>query len=204
MVDLFVALFGGLYYACKIGSEKSKSKAADKEATQRIENMRSDMRRFANKVIDEHLENEVDSFIKSGNVEAIYREVMPILSKIKGYENVTDTMSFIRNVYADRPTIKRALMAPHGKIPYDDAVYWMRSPGVCNEQEIIKWKRNHEFMKWLNSELQKHGVEPMVFVNGKDEYIVRQTRNIHQVNAMSNPVHGLYFWWSGRMRSSAY
>lgn len=200
MFEFFIALFGGTYYATKVHKEKSKGVAQDKKNNLFISRMQNDMYLWLEKVTDKKLEDKIDSYINSpDNIVDIYSKMQPIISKMRCFSNVVDIDSFITNVYASPQLIKRALMALHGKIPVKDAEFGMRSPDVYNQHEIYEWNKNHEFMKWLDKELEKHGIEPLVFVNGSDVATVTRTERAQVVNMVTRPIGGVYFWWSGRL-----
>lgn len=206
MFELFISLFGGAYYASKLVGEKAKSRTIDRETRQWIDGMQSDMEHWLESVVDKEYEWKVDTYLSNpSNIKQLYESTRFIFSDIEGFSFVADFDAFATNYRYMTPYVKRILMADKGKIPYRDAKSGMRSPGIYDIPELNRWKRNHEFMKWYSKELEKHDIEPLLFANGVDLSLIKQhPENAKSTDAVTQPVGGRYFWWSGRQYLGIY
>lgn len=197
MLELFIALFGGAYYGFKLHNEKQKSKAADEANEQRIAAMRTDLSVWLAKVTDADLEYEVDKLIGGSSINEIYGEMAPVLSQIMPeIKNVYDFRGSI--FYKHLSLIKLVLMAQHGKIPRSAALCGIRSPAVYDKIEIRKWKQVYSIMSWVDRELEKHGIEAMIFSDGCEARLARYPGHARPIGDVSTPIGGIYYWWSCR------
>ncbi len=202
MLDLFIALFGGAYYASKIGSDKSVHKKAAILRKSEIEQMKSDYYSWQDLVVDEGLERKFAQEMTL-NPDKTFETIKAELNDIKIFELLGSYCDFVHQCSEEWEKLIpiRMLMAKKGKLSKKDSWIAILSPPVSNEICRRQWERHHEFMKWLDSELQTHGVEPKVFVKGFSGAISDdKLRNGGGVPIcdVPEPTLGRYFWRSAR------
>ena len=202
MIDLFLALFGGTYYATKIGRDKSNHKRAAILRETDIEQMKSDYYCWRNLVVDEGLERKLVQEM-STDPGKTFETIKAELNNLKIFKPLNGYYDFTQQCTEEWEKLIpiRMLMAKRGKLSKKDSWTAIVSPPVSNEICREQWERHHTFMKWLDSELQIHGIEPMVFVKGLSGAIsddkLRNGGGVPICN-MSEPILGRYFWHSAR------
>ena len=201
MFDLFLALFGGAYYAARIGSEKSEHKQMSRLSDERIRQRKTNFDNWISTMVDEELEYNISKKLKC-RPEEVFAEIVDDINELDLYQksisSYSDFLSEAHNsgfyfMWEDKIPI-RMLMAKRGKLLKDDAWFSFRSPGIWNYEEKQKWIRHHKFMLWLDRELQSHGVEPMQFVAGAALSDAKYTGIGQQLTDIKNPIGGTYFW----------
>lgn len=108
-----------------------------------------------------------------------------------------DIINFLQRVYPGM--VKRIRLAKQGKLPHDDAIFGIKSPGVWNKAEVNKWLVHYDLMIWLDKELRSHGIsEPMRFIDGVHADIGDfRDGTITGVTVCDNnikTIKGLYYW----------
>ena len=179
MFELFLALFGGMYYAARIHNEKSNSKKVDERNQKLINELNEDMHCWIRKVVDEKAEYEMQN--------ADNKTIQDMQSRIMNEATVTSVTSEM---------ILMGLLAQQGKIPKGIAESGIRSRGVWDYAEKLRWKEQRRFMLWYDKELRKHGItEPLLFVDGINEHSVYFNMDLARpVTESSQMIGGRYFW----------
>ena len=184
MFESFIALFGGLYYSLKGVSEKSKNDAADARTKSWITNMQSDFDHWIYRVVDEQYEHKI------GQLSREDERCIKMRNRIEseaGIHDVSDDMIFM------------GILAQNKKIPAKFARHGIASRGVWDYNEKMLWSQQRKFLLWYDMELQKHGIEPLLFVEGVNENNVKHDITVAQpLSSTDRVVGGKYFWASMR------
>lgn len=207
MLDFFIAVFGGAYYGYKIIKEKGKSNSIEARNKAAITQSLIDVKKWEKDMLDQELQDSIDDLFKSRDIKHIYKLAHPTLCQFDFYniDNEQDFEKLFLSEYYNKLMIKRILMAKRGKLLKED-VYGIRTPIVIiknvREPKYIKeWHKFHEFMIWMDKELQSHGVEPMLFKKGLwmsfDFDGARIKASILQDLKDQHPVLCRYYWESG-------
>lgn len=199
MFDLFLALFGGAYYAARIGAEKSEHKRISRESDIRIKNMNSDFDRWVLTMSDEKLEYDLKNELQN-NPTSLFETIKSEINALEIFKPVDDYFGFMSqcNEKWEKLVPMRMLMAKNIKLLKDDAWTSYTSPGIWDYAEKLKWQRHHKFMMWLDKELQSHGVEQMYFVDNTKKYEARNGGG-EVLSNIFQPIYGIYFWKSARL-----
>lgn len=203
MFDLFLALFGGAYYATKIRSEKRAHKKIEQNRKERTDSATEDFNHWVTLMVDEDLEYRIPLMLKQ-NPELTFSKIADDVNQIGIYPQVKsydELLYAIRNsefkLKDEEKNIIRMLLAKEGKLMKDDAWFSFLSPEIWDYTEKQRWIRHHKFMKWLDKELQSHGVEPMLFwCNHKKAPLSGE--NGTPIDSIDEPTYGLYYWNSSR------
>ena len=200
MFELFIALFGGLYYAIRTGSEKSAHKQISRATNEEIKQKSLKFDNWISTMVDEELEYNLNKKLKD-NPEELFAEIVSDINSLGLYPQVNSYNEFCGEVYRAEFKGKweysiplRMLMAKRGKLLRHDAWFSFPSPGVWDYAEKQKWIRHHKFMIWLDRELQSHGVEPMQFAAGGAFSNARYTGIGQRLDDVTSPIGGSYFW----------
>ena len=196
MLDFFIALFGGLYYAGKYINDKAAGEAADRRNNARCESIKSDYDKFLAKVTDRELERRAKREAYSDkNKELVEKVVSDLYAKAKylkiNTENDHGYQYKMVDVYPDHRVL--IIMASMGKLPYSVASFGINRPAFKRDV----WDLHALFMDWVDKELQSHGVEPMVFQSE-----MQQKMSITGVPVLARNAQmccGRFGWWSMRL-----
>lgn len=208
MFELFIALFGGLYYGTKILGEKSAHNRIEAERNKRFSDMEADYKRWRAEMTDEDLHVDLHDGLQK-NPEALFSEIVDDVNSLGLYPHISTYTDFFAAIYKSEFTSDweykipiDMLMAKHGKIQSIHAISAIWSPGTLGQSGKEKWKRHHKFMLWLDKELQKHGAEPMLFLPTEKSGIFHNSPEKWEgipIAEVVIPTQGRYFWRSGRM-----
>ena len=195
MLDFFIALFGGIYYAGKYINEKTSIEAANKRNQERLDLMTSDSQEFVDKMTDRGLERKIKQDIYRGKYKELISKVSDgVLAEAfaRGINLCDDRCRpfTMRGIYPDYQLL--IVMASIGKLPYSVASFGIRRP--LNGD---LWDVHAIFMEWLDKELQSHGVEPMVFQSESPPYMSTTGVRVFAKNARR--VYGTFGWFSIRL-----
>lgn len=203
MFDLFLALFGGAYYASKIGNEKIAHKRASDKHDIIINNAKIDFDNWISNVVDEELEYNLGKELKT-NPEVCFQKIIDDVNELGLYPHINsynelrsaiNTSEFGAQWEYKIPM--RMLMAKSGKILKNDAWFSITSPRLFDYAEKQRWIRHHKFMTWIDKELQSHGIEPMLFwCNHNISPLLGEKSQ--PVSDIKNPTYGIYYWKSNR------
>lgn len=189
MFEIFIALFGGLFWGSKIANEKIETKKA---RTAYEQNAMSDSQRkqiWLNKVTDKKLEEEVELLVYDlSNYDTINSEVLEAYKEMhwqrdKNFICLTpEHVEYfygkgvypkkVRDIMAkyEREDVLRILMAKRGKLLYSDACY-----GISRHNEILypsaiarqKSMDEVDFILWLT---KKANIQDKVFIEQSTRY----------------------------------
>ena len=137
MFELFIALFGGLFYALKIGSDKAGAKKCKKRTTERIAFHKARLEKWQSAVVDITLESKVKQSIP--DMQGRDKRVDMQLAKLgKVRECTTHYLNRIESL----------------------------APGITDESKRC-WDETLQFWVRIRDELVVHGVEARpIFVCG--------------------------------------
>lgn len=195
MLDFFIALFGGIYYAGKYINEKTSIEAANKRNQERLDLMTSDSQEFVDKMTDRGLERKIKQDIYRGKYKELISKVSDgVLAEAfaRGINLCDDRCRpfTMREICPDYQLL--IVMASIGKLPYSVASFGIRRPSNGD-----LWDVHAIFMEWLDKELQSHGVEPMVFQSESSPYMSVTGVRVFAKNARR--VYGTFGWFSIRL-----
>lgn len=142
------------------------------------------------RVTDKALESELRSLIDNNIRKPSKREhpanIFCLLSeKFKSrYADISDILKLCKSWNE----ILLVVMAKQGKLPFEIA-----KKGILYTPNS-KWSTDISLIRWLDQELQRHGLEPMLF----KEFRTRlEKTDIAADKTISRTGH--YCWWSGRL-----
>lgn len=195
MLDFFIALFGGAYYAGKYIHDKSVSDAADIRNKAMLNSIQSDYDRFINRMTDEALEQRMKQDVYRGKYKELIEKVTnEVFAKAaaKGINLLDDQCRAFEmvKVYPDYRLL--IAMASVEKLPRSVAMF-----GISRPMRGELWGVHAIFMDWLDKELQSHGVEPMVFQSELQQSMSVTGVKVYARNAQM--CHGKFGWFSARM-----
>lgn len=184
MFELFLALFGGVYYGSRLANEKHKSKEVDNQTQKWISTMQQDNEKWLRRVVDIKLEHEANKL----DSEDANKMRLRILNAVQ-LTSVSDDM------------VVMGLLAQKAKIPRRIAEGGIRSYGLWDYDEQQRWKEQRRFILWYDKELRRNGLdEPLLFVDGVNESKVCHNINVASpVTSTSQMIGGRYFWASMRV-----
>ena len=159
MFEFFIALFGGAFWGVKFHAEKKQLKAYDKKYADSITAYKSGVAKWEDQVVDLNLENELSRRLRE---EPEFYE-----ATIQEMKNYFGDMFIDRIVSGFRPTdysttTLRYLLAKRGKLKLCDAD--SHGIGILGAQkdstaDMRRWEKEVNFVKWIDSELHKNGIE---------------------------------------------
>ena len=192
---LFV-IFGG-YLLARVLADKGASKCAKSEFEWQCGEKEKDYNQWLQRVTDKETEFELQDFI--------YDNVKPVSKKKADADTVGWMSEELKSRLSDVPRdvleyctnqedILLILMAKLGKLPWKVAEWGIDCIGDNCTTPGRRWfVRQLTFIKWLDSELQNHGIEPMLFKKCNEP--LKKT-DFAQERTTSHL--GKYCWWSGR------
>lgn len=156
MWAIFIALFGGLYWAYRLGSDRSASKRADQE----LEIKKSYWEDWEKTVVDNTLEMHIDSdLIKPEIAGHLKNDALEIIRSFHGLQHA-DFNNHYDAKYKDYYVRKMAAyieLVRHGKLP---PLQYREVPNYLElSLDIRPSKRSRiEFAKWLEQTMRANGV----------------------------------------------
>lgn len=167
MWAIFIALFGGLYWAFKIGSDRNLSKIADANLRQCELNWAV----WRNLVVDSQLETRVDTnLIIPETARQLKQNALTLIRSFYGLEHADFNENY-NNKYRDyyvRAMVKYIELVKHGKLP---ALECSEIPNYIElSLDIRPSKRARiEFCKWVEDTMRSNGVESAkIYYTGKN------------------------------------
>lgn len=181
MFEFLFALFGSIGIGARASHEKAVLKEKSQETKQWIDTMKDDLQKWERKVIDEKREYEVS---KIQSTDEIYLKMHDRIKNEAKIETVADDM------------VRLGILAQDGKIPQSIARNGIRSYGVWDYEEKLRWSAQRKFLVWYDRELGHNGIEePILFVNGTDESKIRHNIGLARpISTGTQMIGGLYFW----------
>lgn len=167
MWAIFIALFGGLFWAFKVGSDKTSSKQADKE----LEQHRQNWDEWDALVTDSQLEAQINSDLIRPETAVLLKEcALKLIRTFHGLE-YADFNEHYNAKYKDyyvRAMVSYIELVKRGKLPE------MQCSEVPNYLElsldIRPSKRTRvEFCRWLEETMKSNGVpDARLYYKGED------------------------------------
>lgn len=149
MFEIFIALFGGAYYAGKIGSERAAHKAAVREREQMLQKWDE----WDAKHTDLELEKQLSAFAADpNNYAAVWEEMCRAFDEMEHWRGITrQELEKLGLFYEARDNI---LLANRGKV-----VYLSSSSGY----DAVSFDKKKRFMyfelaEWIMKTLRKQGI----------------------------------------------
>ena len=210
MFELFIALFGGLFWGSKILNEKSQIKRVETSHKQMMNTYFSNKSKFEEKVTDRELEADLEDFIyNTSNYDEVWAEVSKAFDEMHWKSDDEKFIcicpeaveaAFGKNTYTKkqreqiaanyRKEALRIMMANRGKLIYNDIHCGFHSSGQGAPTVRLGEKWNTEsanFALWINSKLKEHGIdEPVYICTGNNEYWI--------INEETKTFPGEYIW----------
>lgn len=150
MWAIFIALFGGLYWAFKLGNDRAKSNEADR----RITDWRERNDRWQSSVLDEELNAKTMAMVETEEgFQELKDKALKVLRQLPGLE-YADIQGRISS--AAKHTVRFIEMVNHGKLPHGDESWLSGSLWSCLDLEFSK-KAKAEFVRWVEKTMQQHG-----------------------------------------------
>lgn len=131
MFEFLFALFGSIGIGARASHEKAVLKEKSQETKQWIDTMKDDLQKWERKVIDEKREYEVS---KIQSTDEIYLKMHDRIKNEAKIETVADDM------------VRLGILAQDGKIPQDIARNGIRSHGVWDYEEKLRWSAQRKFL----------------------------------------------------------
>lgn len=170
MVEVFIALVGGICSAGKIladASELNNSKQISDCYMNRLSVWKQ-------QVVDRALEEDLRDYItKHENRESVWAEIREVYQKMCFQKNYTSANDWVLDGAADKTKAGRErykhrrfdepldiLLAKHGKLRNDKSSLSIAHL-CCGEGQRTRadWDRTVEFWSYIRDELRKHGVD---------------------------------------------
>ena len=167
MWAIFIALFGGIYWAYKLGSNRAASKRADQE----LEIKRSYWEDWGRTVVDNALETRIDSdLIYPETSGKLKKDALDLIRSFHGLQ-YADFNNYYDAKYKDYYVRKMAAyieLVKHGKLPLlelDDVPNYLEL-----SLDIRPSKRSRiEFARWLEQTMRANGVpHATLYYTGQD------------------------------------
>lgn len=155
MWAIFIALFGGIYWAAKIGSDRAASRQADL----RIANIRQIQNRWYQQVEDYNLETQMCVYPDTPGFLEKRKDAISFIRTFPGLENADfDFRSRKRSHYYVTEMILYIQMVRIGKLPSATITELGNYLELSLDTRPSKAARI-AFGKWVESSLKEHGVE---------------------------------------------
>ncbi len=197
MLAFFIALFGGIYILIRCAIENGEKEAADRHTQNWIDTMKSDYEKWLNTVTDQTMERKIKQRMSEGvsfpEVEEVASEIIN-KAKERDYWIPNKNHSDLFNMFQIEPHDFKmiVIMAKRGKLPYNIASFGLQRP--CGAAANY-WEAHNLWIKWLDDELQSHGIEEMLW-----HYIGSNKLGNGGVKELAKDAHGhgTYYWYSNR------
>lgn len=156
MWAIFVALFGGIYWAYRIGSDR----AAFKRAKFELDIKKSYWEDWARKVVDSNIESQIDSdIINPETFQKLKDDAIELIRSFHGLQHA-DFNNYYNSKYHDYYVRKMAAyiaLVKNGKLPM---LQYREVPNYLELSIDIKpSKRSRiEFAKWIEQTMRDNGV----------------------------------------------
>lgn len=167
MWAIFIAIFGGLYLAFKVGADKSASRAAEAK----LQQYRLNWQVWNELVVDEQLETRIETnLIIPETAMQLKQDALKLIRSFHGLEHA-DFNEHYNNKYRDyyvRAMVEYIELVKRGKLP---ALECSEIPNHIElSLDIRPSKRARiEFCKWVEDTMRSNGVEgAKIFYTGKD------------------------------------
>lgn len=171
MFNIFVAVFGSIFYGTKYASEKQKLRNAEKI----MQHQRLTRESWLNLVTDRELEFDLKCRLQENvGVDQIWGEIRPVIASLSSCR-VSDKEKYL-NPYDDffgKQTM-RILLAKRGKIPAFEASYHVSCPGVYDPTVRRLSKQCKEVLLWTQGELENHGVFVSLAHKGQSKSVYKK------------------------------
>lgn len=167
MWAIFIAVFGGLFWMCKIVADKSSSNEADRK----LRVLKSNWDDWKTMVVDEKLESKIETnlFIPE-TAQQMKADTLKLIRSFHGLEHA-DFNEHYNNKYRDyyvRAMVRYVELVKQGKLP---SLEYSRIPNYIElSLDIRPSKRARiEFCKWVECTMRKNGVsEAKIYYTGEN------------------------------------
>lgn len=183
MFEIFVALFGGAYWAGKIGADKRKSKRADVRLKTATSQYRASMQSWEERVTDFTLEMELKEMLSDiTNSEYVYGVVSDVYEEIGFVLPPKEMFRCTRKLYNER--CLQIMLAKQGKLTKHDAHWGIRKED--GSDKVIP-----RLVRWIQEQLKKHGINENIYLDGGISF---QPRPAFLQDEYDNGYCGDYMW----------
>ncbi len=191
MIELLIALFGGMYLCARIASDKSTSKAFDRSMEKRNAWYTERQEQWREQVTDRALEEDLSYFISDpANYDKVWEEVHAAYQQMPSCKDFTQILLYEYMVAAqygksqytkkqreniaasNRRNALYIMLARRGKVRDGDT--WGSSPVTYlhrgeGEHTRRAWDEEFDFWVYIRDELRRHEVNArLIFVEDWD------------------------------------
>lgn len=192
---LFIIVVG--YLLVKTGSDKAAGSLAQSSFEKEQAGKKHDHELWMASVTDKQTEIELQDFI--------YDNTRPFSKKKSDIGTVGWMSPELKERLSDFPSevliqcftedrLLLAMMAKTGKLPEkvaDCGIYCIGDN--CTTPGRRAFQGQHQFLMWVDEQLQRHGIEPMLFKKSSEPL-----QKADLAKDMTAAHNGKYCWWSGR------
>lgn len=167
MWAIFIAIFGGLFWAFRVRADRVSSIKADTE----LNTLKTSWEKWSTTVMDDDLESKIQTdLIVTETAKKIKTSTLELIRSLHGLE-YADFNEHYNAKYKDyyvRTMVSYVELVRHGKLP---ALEMREIPNYIElSLDITPSKRARiEFCKWVEETMRSHGIEnAKIYYTGKD------------------------------------
>lgn len=179
MFEVFVALFGGIFYSSRYINDKKSRVAASKQTEEVSKSHIDSMNSWKSKVVDMQLEMELRGLVRN----AFISDVKNALANIGWKGKVAIRLE------RDQEDVVRLLMASKGKLIRKDAELGVPS-GVYGlpdtSEQVQRNLESYDMVQFIDQWLRKHGIHEKMYIERAGVY--------NPLNDNSAHIGGRYVW----------
>ncbi len=150
MWALFIAIFGGVFWFCKLGHDRLQAKETD----HRIANLQAQYERWENSVRDDWLNKyTIDMVNTEGGFLKLQEEAIEVIRQLPGMEHAKMQCGLSD---AARHAVRFIVMIKRGKLPHGDCDRIPMSIWQCTDVGFSK-RSMVAFARWAEATLRANG-----------------------------------------------
>lgn len=179
MFNIFLALFGGIFYGSQYICDKRSRDAAMKQTEEVSKNHINNLNQWKSRVVDIHLEMELRHLVNTSS----FSEIKKSLTSIGWKGKISDITK------AERDNTVRLLMASKGKLLRIDAELGIPSKFLDLPENYLQAQGNlesYDMVMFIDRWLQKYGIREQMYIERPGVY--------NPLNENSAHTGGRYVW----------
>lgn len=179
MFEVFVALFGGIFYGSRYINDKKSCTVASKYTEEVSQSHIASLNSWKSKVVDMQLETELRALVSNASIS----DVKKVLTDIGWKGKVAIRLE------RDQENVVRLLMASKGKLIRKDAELGVPSGvyGLPNTSEQIQRNlESYDMVQFVDQLLRKNGIHERMYIERTGVY--------NPLNDNSAHIGGRYVW----------